>query len=135
MPTPPLTDDVRELLAKPNPAVMATVRKDGQPVTVATWYVFDGDTDRILVNLAEERTRVTHLRNDPRVAMTILDEKSWYTHVSIQGHVAELVDDVDLSDVDRVSRQYTGQPYPVRNQKRISAWVEIDRWFGWNTGD
>lgn len=51
-----LTDDVRELLLKPNPAVMATVRKDGSPVTVPTWYRLVGD--RILLNLEDRKSVV-----------------------------------------------------------------------------
>ena len=131
MPTSPLPEELRRFLAEPNPAVMATLRKDGQPVTVATWYLFDGG--RILVNLQEDRTRVQHLRNDPRVSLTVLAAASWYTHVSVQGRVAELVDDVDLADIDRIARHYTGDAYPVRDRKRVSAWVEIDSYHAWNT--
>ena len=43
MPQPPLPRDVLDLLSKPTPAVIATLRPDGQPVSVATWYVLDGD--------------------------------------------------------------------------------------------
>jgi PPOX class probable F420-dependent enzyme len=129
MPTPPLPNQIRELLAKPNPAVMVTLRAGGQPVSVATWYVFDDD--RILVNLDEGRKRLKHLRRDPRVAMTVLDADGWYTHVSVQGRVAELKDDPDLTDIDRIARHYTGRAYQVRDRKRISAWIEIDRWHGW----
>jgi PPOX class probable F420-dependent enzyme len=132
MPTPPLPDDLRRLLAEPNPAVMATLRKDGQPVTVATWYLFEGD--RILVNLQENRTRLQHLRTDPRVALTVLDSRSWYTHLSVQGHVTELVDDVDLADIDRIARHYTGDAYPVRGRKRVSVWIDVDSYHAWNTG-
>ena len=62
MPTSPLPDELRDFLAKPNPSVIATLRPDGQPVTVATWYVLDGD--RILVNMDAGRKRVEHLRHD-----------------------------------------------------------------------
>ena len=55
----------RELLAKANPAVMATVRSDGAPVSAATWYLLDGD--HVLLNMDDERVRLRHLRNDPRV--------------------------------------------------------------------
>ena len=130
MPTSPLPDSLRELLAKPNQAVMATVHPDGHPVTVATWYVLDGD--RILVNLDEGRKRLEHLRRDPRVSLTVLDTRSWYTHVSVVGHVAELVDDVELRDIDRIAVHYTGKPYRVRDRKRVSAWIEIERWHSWN---
>jgi PPOX class probable F420-dependent enzyme len=129
VPTSPLPAELRELLAKPNPAVIATLRPDGQPVTVATWYLLDGD--RILVNMDAGRKRLDHMRHDPRVSLTVLDSDSWYTHVSMQGRVIELVDDEDLSDVDRISIHYGGEPYPVRDRKRVSAWIQIDRWHGW----
>ena len=129
MPKPPLPDDVRALLAKPNPAVIASVRADGQPVTVATWYLLDGD--RILVNMDEGRRRLEYLRSDPRVSLTALDEAGWITHVSVQGRVAEMADDLDLVDIDRLSTRYTGNPYPERTRKRVSAWIEIDTWHGW----
>lgn len=129
MPKPPLPDDVRALLAKPNPAVIASVRADGQPVTVATWYLLDGD--RILVNMDEGRRRLEYLRNDPRVSLTALDEAGWITHVSVQGRVADMHEDPDLVDIDRLSKHYTGHAYPERTRKRVSAWIEIDTWHGW----
>ena len=129
MPTTPLPDDVRDLLAKPNPAVITTVRPDGQPVSVATWYLLDGD--RILVNMDQGRKRLDYLRKDPRVSLTALDEAGWYTHVSVQGRVVELADDPDLADIDRLSRHYGNGAYPNRENGRVSAWIEVDSWHGW----
>jgi PPOX class probable F420-dependent enzyme len=125
----PLPDDVRALLRKPNPAVICSVRGDGQPVSVATWYLLDGD--RILVNMDEGRKRLEYLRADPRVSLTVLDEAGWYTHVSVQGRVVEMADDPDLADIDRLSQHYGNQPYPNRERKRVSAWIEVDSWHGW----
>ncbi|MBA2773077.1 MAG: PPOX class F420-dependent oxidoreductase [Nocardioidaceae bacterium] len=125
----PLPDDVKNLLRKPNPAVIVTLRKDGQPVSVATWYLFEDD--RVLVNMDASRKRLDHLRNDPRVSLTALAEGDWYTHVSVQGKVVELVDDVGLGDIDRLATHYTGKPYANRVNPRISAWVEIESWHGW----
>ncbi|MEJ7690562.1 MAG: PPOX class F420-dependent oxidoreductase [Nocardioidaceae bacterium] len=125
----PLPDDVKELLRKPNPAVVATLRRDGQPVSVATWYLFEND--RILVNMDASRKRLDHLRKDPRVSLTALAEGDWYTHVSVQGKVVELVDDVGLDDIDRLATHYTGKTYANRDHPRISAWVEIESWHGW----
>ncbi|MQA07972.1 MAG: TIGR03618 family F420-dependent PPOX class oxidoreductase [Pseudonocardiaceae bacterium] len=129
MPKPPLPDAVSELLAKPNPSVITTVRPDGQPVSVATWYLWDNG--RILVNMDEGRKRLEHVRNDPRVSVTVLAADSWYTHVSMQGRVVELRDDPDLVDIDRIAKHYIGDRYPKRERNRISAWIEIDRWHGW----
>ena len=129
MPELPLPDDVRDLLAKPNPAVVATLRSDGQPVSVATWYLLEGD--RVLLNMDDTRVRVKHLRRDPRVSLTVLDEQSWYTHVSLVGRIEELVPDTDLKDIDRLSRHYNGRPYPDRESPRTSAWMTIETWNGW----
>jgi PPOX class probable F420-dependent enzyme len=131
-PTSPLPDEQRDFLAKPNPSVIATLRPDRQPVTVATWYVLDGD--RILVNMDPGRNRVEHLRQDPRVSLTVMDTDSWYRHVSIIGRVAEVADDSDLSGIDRLSTQYLGNPYGQRDRPRVNAWIEIERWHTWEGG-
>jgi PPOX class probable F420-dependent enzyme len=128
MPAPPLPDNVRQLLAKPNPAVIATVR-DGHPITVPTWYLLDGE--RIFVNMDAGRKRLEHLRDDPRVSLSALDENSWYTHVSVVGRVVEMSDDEGLEGIDRLSQHYTGRPYPARDSPRVNAWIEVDRWHGW----
>jgi PPOX class probable F420-dependent enzyme len=129
MPTPPLPQDLRTLLEKPNPAVITTLRADGQPVSVATWYVLDGD--RVLVNMDATRKRLEHVRRDPRVSLTVLDEAGWETHVSILGRMTRVTDDEGLRDIDRIARHYTGQAYPDRESPRVSGRIDIDRWHGW----
>ncbi len=125
----PLPGDVEDLLKKPNPAVITTLRRDGQPVSVATWYLYEGG--RILVNMDESRKRLAHLRHDPRVSLTALAEGDWYTHVSLQGKVVEMTDDAGLADIDRLATHYRGKPYRNRDNARVSAWIEIETWHGW----
>ena len=129
MSKPPLPEAAAAMLSRPNPAVIATLRPGGQPVSTATWYLWDDG--RVLVNMDEGRKRLDHMRNDTRVTLTVLDGDDWYTHVSLIGHVAEMRDDQDLADIDRLSRHYTGRPYPQRDRRRVSAWIEIDQWHGW----
>ena len=119
MSKPPLPEAAVALLLKPNPAVITTLRGDGQPVSAATWYQWE--EGRVLVNMDEGRKRLEHMRDDPRVALDVLDESDWYTHVSIIGHVEEWRDDTDLADIDRLARHYTGRPYRQRDRGRISA--------------
>jgi PPOX class probable F420-dependent enzyme len=130
VPVPPLPDDVAALLARPNPAVMATVTPDGLPVTVATWYLAEED-GTVLLNLDAGRARLRHLRTDPRVSLTALAADDWYTHVSVQGRVTAIAADPDLADIDRLSLHYTGRPYPVRDRPRVSVHVSVERWHGW----
>ena len=129
MSKPPLPDAAVAMLRKANPAVVTTLRADGQPVSTATWYLWD--EGRVLVNMDESRKRLAHLRNDPRVTLTVLDESDWYSHVTLIGRVAELRDDEDLTDIDRLSQHYLGGPYADREHPRVSAYIEIDRWHGW----
>jgi PPOX class probable F420-dependent enzyme len=130
MPELPFPDDVRALLTKPNPAVVTTLRSDGQPISVATWYLLEDD-DRVLLNMDDTRVRLQHLRRDPRVTLTVLDEASWYTHVSLIGRVEGLTPDDGLTDIDRLSTHYGGSPYPDRESPRTSAWLRVERWHGW----
>ena len=129
MSKPPLPEAAVAMLRKPNPAVITILRRDGQPVSAATWYLWDDG--RVLVNMDEGRKRLEHIRRDPRVALDVIDEGNWYTHVSLQGRVTSITDDEDLRDIDRVSRHYTGKAYSNRERPRVSAFVEIDRWHGW----
>lgn len=129
MPTPPLPPDAAAFLARPNIATMSTVRRDGTPVSVPTWYLFEHD--HIVVNLDSARTRLSHLRHDGRVALSAMDPADWYTHLSLQGRVVSVDDDTHLADIDRISAHYTGRPYPVRDRARVTVVVEVERYHGW----
>lgn len=128
MANPPIPAKFVEVLQKPNPAVMATVRADGAPVSVATWYLWDGG--RVLLNLDGQRRRLAHLRADPRLSLTVLDGDSWYRHISLQGTVS-LEDDPELAGIDRLARHYTGRPYRDRQRPRVNAWLDIDAYHVW----
>ena len=126
MPVPP---EVEEFLRRPNPAVVGTLRPDGSPHTVPTWY--DWDDGLVLLNMDESRLRLRFLRRDPRAALTVLDADSWYRHVSLLGRVVRIEDDPDLADIDRLAVRYTGKPFRTRDRKRVSAWLQPERWHGW----
>ena len=118
-------------LEKPNPAVMATTKKDGRPVTAATWYLLEAD-GRIMISLDAERVRLQHLRREPRLALDVLDAEDWYTHVALQLDVVEITDDVELADIDALSNQYVGRPYDNRVRPRVTVRAEIHDAMGWN---
>lgn len=129
MPAPPFPPEVDDLLRRPNPAVVATVRPDGSPHSVATWYLWDGE--RLLLNMDASRARLAFMRREPRLSLTVLDAESWYRQVSLDGRVVELADDEQLADIDRLARHYTGRPFRDRESHRVSARVEVERWHLW----
>lgn len=125
-----LPDDVEGFLTGPHPSVMATVAKDGRPVAVATWFLYEGG-GRILVNLDAGRVRLAHLRREPRFALDVLHPDDWYTHLSLQLVADDYRDDTDLADIDALSRHYLGRPYPNRERPRVSVRAQISRWSRW----
>jgi PPOX class probable F420-dependent enzyme len=129
VPRPPLPERLVEFLSEPNPAVIATIAPNGSLHTAATWYVWDDG--RVLVNMDESRARLAHLRDDPRVALTVLGKDDWSRHVSLSGRVASLEPDPELEGINRLARHYTGQPFPLRDGQRVSGWIEIDSWHAW----
>ncbi|GAB7035175.1 hypothetical protein JCM4914_66360 [Streptomyces platensis subsp. malvinus] len=42
-------------------------------------------------------------------------------------------DDAQLTDIDRLAQRYLGKPYPQRDRRRVSAWIEVERWHGWGS--
>ncbi|TMD72921.1 MAG: PPOX class F420-dependent oxidoreductase [Chloroflexi bacterium] len=120
---------VDEFLSRPNASVIGCVRPDGFPMTVATWY--DWEDGRILVNMDAGRRRLAWIRLNPKVSLTVFGD-DWSRHVSLYGLVATLREDSDLRDIDRLARRYSGNPFPSRTAKRVSAWIEPHGWHGWD---
>ena len=140
---------VVKFLKRPNPAVIAFIRPDGFPMSVATWY--DWEDGLILVNMHERRSRLRWMRANPKASLTALGEggagevhqelaprgpippqMGWYRHVSLYGSVVRFADDTKLADIDRLCLRYTGKAFSNRRAKRVSAWIEPHGWHGWD---
>ena len=130
MPNAPLPAELVAFVRRPQPAVVASVRADGSPHTVATWY--DWEDGLLLLNMDASRRRLRFMREDPRVALTVLEEGNWYRHVSLLGHVERVEADTELRDIDRLAVRYTGVPFRRRDAVRFSAWVRVDAWHAWD---
>ena len=50
-------------------------------------------------------------------------------HLLAAAHEAQV--EFTMADIDRISRHYTGNPYPRRDRGRVSAWIVVDGWHGW----
>jgi PPOX class probable F420-dependent enzyme len=125
-----ISEKIHAFLREPHPAVMATVTKDGHPVTAATWYLLEAD-GRILINLDADRLRLNHLRREPRFALDVLDGADWYSHVALQLRVVEIADDTGLADIDALARHYLGSEYPNRRRPRVSVRADVTKWMAW----
>ena len=129
MPRTPVPPEVDAFLAKPNPAVVGTVRPDGSPHTAATWY--DWEDGRVLLNMEDTRLRLGYIRANPHISLTVLEDGNWYHQVTLIGAVVSIEEDPDMHDIDRLALRYTGKPYRKRDRPRFSAWMVPEQWHAW----
>lgn len=126
---PTLPQHVFDFIAQPSPAVMATVSSDGRPVTVQIVYLAE-DAGHILLSIASGKSRggrLQHLREDPRMSLTVLNRDDWTEAVTILGTAVEFFDDEDQKIIDAMTAHYFGGPYAIRHP-RTGVRVRVDEW-------
>lgn len=130
MPPAPVPPRSTRSLRRPNHAVVALLRPRGAPHSLATWY--DWEDGCLLLNLEPRRRRLEWMRGDGRIALTAIDPGTFYRHVSVGAEIERITGDPGLTDIDRLSRRYTGRPYPRRDHARVSVWARVVSWHGWD---
>lgn len=111
---------VIRLLTGNNFAFVATLMKDGSPQITPTWIDFDDGI--ILINTAEGRAKQKNISRDPRVAISIVDQKNPYDMVTIRGKVIDQATTGADEHIDKLAKRYLGvDKYPFRSpsEKRI----------------
>ncbi len=79
------------------PAVFASVRPDGRPHAVPTWYAID-DGERVFTTW-HTTVKADNIRRDPRVSVVVQDPEPPYDYVTVER--ALLFD--DLTECRRIS--------------------------------
>jgi PPOX class probable F420-dependent enzyme len=123
----PLSTDVRALLEEPNFAHLATLMPDGSPHSAPVWVDVEGD--RILIATGEGSLKGKNTKRDPRVSLSVVAMDNPYREAQLRGRVIERRPDRKLEVIDRISRKYTGQEFPMRNnpEQRVVLVIEVER--------
>lgn len=101
-----LSERVKKLIEGKNFGFLATLKKDGSPHVTPVWVDHaDGD---ILVNTTTDRAKVRHVKNDPRVAIAIVDNQDPYKYAMVQGKVIEVTENGAEEHIDKLAFKYTG---------------------------
>jgi PPOX class probable F420-dependent enzyme len=109
---------VRRLLDRPNYAHLATLLPDGAPHTVPVW--IDREEENVVILTGPSSRKARNIERDPRVAISLIDVDQPYASVLIRGRVVEQMEgDRAWEIIDRISRKYTGEPYPLRTDRII----------------
>jgi PPOX class probable F420-dependent enzyme len=104
-----LPERARKLLEGRNFAHLATVMPDGSPQVTPVWVHVEGDD--VIVNTSEERVKTRNVRRDPRVALSVYDQKNPYRKATIRGRVIELVHEGADKSINTLSMKYEGEPF------------------------
>ena len=109
-----LNEKDREIFEGKNFAHLVTLMPDGSPHASPVWVDLDGDT--ILVNTAEGRVKTKNVERDPRVAVSIYDEKRPYGGiVMVRGLVKDMTTEGADDHIDKMAKKYLGKDtYPWR---------------------
>lgn len=115
---------VDELLDGPHPCCLTSLDRDGSPYSVVVWC--RQERGRITVNAAEGLW-LRNLRRDPRISLVVVDVGNILRHVSVQGRVAEIVDDEGYAHIDSLSWVYEGRSYAYSKPEDVPRFrIEIE---------
>src|SRR3954468_18628391 len=85
-------------------ATFASIRPNGRPHAVPTWYAVDGD--EIVFTTGETTVKARNLRAHPEAVVVVQDPEPPFSYVSVEGE-AVLID--DLEQCQRVSTVLGGK--------------------------
>ena len=109
-----LDPDVRELLEGANFVSLATLTDAGAPHATTVWSAVEGGRPCFFTQPSSLKAR--NIDRDSRVAMTVVDRENPYRSGQLRGSVTETVEgDAALEIIDRMSRVYTGEDFPMRS--------------------
>ena len=123
----PIPPAVRKLFEDKNFAHVATLMKDGSPQVTVVWVDIEGD--RIIVNTAEGRAKPRNVRRDPRVAISIADQRNPERAAFIRGRVVEITAEGAEESVVKLARKYRGPEYTDHSsfqRPRVLLYIEAE---------
>lgn len=96
-----------DLLEQPLVMSLATTLSDSTPQVTPVWYSFDnGD---ILFNSAKGRLKDRAIRENPYVAIVIVDPTNMYRYLAVRGPIVEITEEGAHAHIDQLSKRYTGR--------------------------
>jgi PPOX class probable F420-dependent enzyme len=108
-----MDDKIIKLFEEPNLVFIATIMKDGSPQVSPVWA--DYENDHVLVNTAEGRIKHKNVLRDPRVAISVVDQKNPLNMTTIRGKVTEIIPDYEYKHANKLTKKYMGKDkYPFR---------------------
>jgi PPOX class probable F420-dependent enzyme len=116
----------RELLEKPNYAVISTLNADGSIHNTIVW--INAENGNVAVNSAVGRLWPTNLQRDPRVTVLVQEAGNPYHFLEIRGTASGSENGAD-EHINALTKKYMNQDeYPFRQpgEQRIKFVIQPD---------
>ena len=127
-----ISEPIAKFFEGKNFAFLSTLMKDGSPQITPVWIDLEKDTNTILINTAEGRTKHKNVSRDPRVAISIVNQNNPYEMITIRGKVVEQVNHGANEHTDKLAKKYIGvdkYPYRSPNEKRVILKIKPEKMF------
>jgi len=122
-----LSEEIKALIRGANFGHLATLMRDGAPHVDPVWIDLEGET--IIVCSGTGSLKARNTKRDARVGLSVVAMDNPYKEAQLRGWVIEQRPDPDLTVIDRVSRKYTGKPFPFRDKpaERVVLVIVVER--------
>ncbi len=105
---------VAELFGSANYAHLTTLRADGSPQSRPVWTTVNDGNVVFFTQPGSPKAR--DIARDPRVALSTVARSNPYRSAWLRGRVSRTIEgDEALPIIDRIAREYTGEPFPMRS--------------------
>jgi PPOX class probable F420-dependent enzyme len=122
LPAVELGAEVRELIDRPEFAVLSTVDPDGSAQLSVMWVGRDGDD--LVMATRTGRRKVRNIERDPRVTVLIHDRRRPARYAEIRG-VARVTGEDAYALVNELARRYTGADHVIADPARDTGRVVL----------
>jgi PPOX class probable F420-dependent enzyme len=122
-----LSEEIKALIRGANFGHLATLMRDGAPHVDPVWIDLEGDT--IVVCSGTASLKAKNTKRDARVGLSVVAMDNPYKEAQLRGRVVEQRPDSDFTVIDRISRKYTGKPFPFREKpaERLVLVIAVER--------
>src|ERR1051326_6496325 len=105
-----------DLLERPLFAHFATVARDGSPRVNPMWFLWDNDAGVLKLTNTNQRFNFRYLKDNPRVALSIIDPDNGYRYLQVRGEINHVEPDPTGAFYQTLQQRYRGHTTEVADR-------------------
>lgn len=117
--------DQREIFDENPIAHISSIRPDGRPHVTPVW--IDYQDGHLLMAGRRRKQRHVNMRENPEVAVSIMNPDKPYDALLVDGVVDEITPDGALEFLDRKAREHLGvSEHPIQDEDRLLVKIRVE---------